>query len=449
MSVRGAASAAAILGAAPSVSVRGGFPASAAAILGAAPSVSVRGGFPASAASVGASRPLPYSRNGAPARYSRKLALSAKNFADTIEIEWERGQVYVPVEMGGRHYRFLFDTGAAQSVVYADTPIEGSKAAGYIRSHDAVGTVNQVPMVILPPMTLGHITIRGCQATVQQRPVQQRPVQQRPVQQRPKGWQADGILGFNIINSGLLAKIDVRQRLLILTDRKKFFNHEQGFDTRYMLKFFVPYLEASPFGNYREPVLFDTGSRRLYAMNRQSFDACAAMAGSAIDSQVEGRSMGRHAIGHFGVEPLSEVVFLHLSRFRVCSVDFCNLHTLTTQGESHVGAAILEYGAMIINPRKKRMRFQPFANIPVSVDNEQLDIAFVADHGMPCVGLVWEQGEPYRRGFRQGDIIVAIDGNEVSSFSQFVAWPFIIGHEHRFTVRGSDGRLHDIHWIRL
>lgn len=373
------------------------------------------------------------------ARYSRKLTLSAKNFVDSIEIEWERGQVYVPVEMGGQQYRFLFDTGAAQSVVYADTPIEGSKAAGYIRSHDAVGTVNQVPMVILPPMTLGSITIGGCQATVQQ----------RPVQWRSKGRQVDGILGFNIINSGLLAKIDVRQRLLILTDRKKFFNHEQGFDLRYTLKFFVPYLEACPFGNYREKVLFDTGSRRLYAMSRQSFDDCAATAGSTIDSQVEGRSMGRHAIGHFGVEPLSEVVFLHLSRFRVCGVDFCNLHTLTTQGESHIGAAILEYGAMIINPRKKRMRFQPFAGIPVSVDNEQLDIAFVADHGMPCVGLVWEQGEPYRQGFRQGDIIVAIDGNEVSTFSQFIAWPFIIGHEHRFTVKGLDGILREIRWVRL
>ena len=88
------------------------------------------------------------------ALYSKKLVLSERNFADSIGIEWERNQVYVPVQINGRNYRFLLDTGAAQSVVYADTPIDGCQAAGYIRSHDATGAMDTVPMVILPPMTL-------------------------------------------------------------------------------------------------------------------------------------------------------------------------------------------------------------------------------------------------------------------------------------------------------
>ena len=64
------------------------------------------------------------------ALYSKKITLSAKNFVDSIEVEWERSQVYLPVTIGGKTYRFLLDTGAAQSVVYADTPIEGSRPAG-------------------------------------------------------------------------------------------------------------------------------------------------------------------------------------------------------------------------------------------------------------------------------------------------------------------------------
>ena len=42
------------------------------------------------------------------ARYSSKLKLSTSHFTDTINIEWERNQVYVPVEMNGKRYRFLF-----------------------------------------------------------------------------------------------------------------------------------------------------------------------------------------------------------------------------------------------------------------------------------------------------------------------------------------------------
>ena len=370
------------------------------------------------------------------ALYSKKLVLSERNFADSIGIEWERNQVYVPVQINGRNYRFLLDTGAAQSVVYADTPIDGCQAAGYIRSHDATGAMDTVPMVILPPMTLGRLTISRCQATIQQRPIRMPGV--------------DGILGFNLINSGLLAKIDVYRRLLVLTDRKKHFKEEKGIDMPYKLRYHVPYLDVNPFGRYHEMTLFDTGSRHLYVMNRTSFNRCADMTGSLIDSQVEGRSMGRHAIGHFGVEALNEVVFLCLSNLHVGRYTLHNLHTLTSQGESHLGAQLLTYGAMIINPKKKRMTLLPYNGQQAdSVNNRQLDIAFVSELGRPCVGLVWEQSEPYRLGFRQGDIITKIDDSIVRDFSQFISWPFIIGREYRFTVRGLYGETKEIRWVRI
>ena len=370
------------------------------------------------------------------ALYSKKITLSQRNFVDSIEVEWERSQVYLPITIGGKTYRFLLDTGAAQSVVYADTPIEGSRPAGFIRSHDANGAIDTVPMVILPPFTLGHLTVSGCQATIQRRPV------------RTPG--VDGIIGFNLINSGLQAKIDVRQRLLILTDRKKFFRGEDGHTMPYKLRYHVPYLDVCPFGSYHEQALFDTGSRRLYTMNRASFDRCADLSGSLFDTQVEGRSMGRHAIGHFGVEPLSEVIFLHLDHLRLGRYTLSDLHTLTTLGESHIGASWLNYGAVVFNPRKKRLTFQPYNGAATdSVANRQMDIAFVSDHGRPCVGLVWEQGEPFRQGFRQSDVITKIDDSIVRDFTQFVSWPFIIGREYRFTVRGRHGETREIRWVRI
>ena len=369
------------------------------------------------------------------ALYSKKLILSNHHFVDSIEIEWERSQVYVPITINNKRYRFLLDTGAAQSVVYTDTPIEGSIPAGIIRSHDANGVIDMVPMVILPPFTLGHTTIRQCQATIQKRPI--------------KVPHVDGIIGFNLINSGLLAKIDVRKHLLVLTDNKKFFKREQGYDSRYKLRFHVPYLDISPTDHYKEAALFDTGSRSLYVMNRQSFDRCTTQTDSLIDAQIEGRSMGRHAIGHFGVEPLSEVIFLHLHRLRLGNYTLNDIHTLTTLGESHLGASLLNYSAAIFNPRNKRITFLPYNNHHTdSVGNRQLEIAFVSEQGRPCVGLVWEQGEPYRLGFRQGDIITKINDSIVESFTQFLAWPFIVGREYRFTVCDRNGQTRVIRWTR-
>jgi hypothetical protein len=105
---------------------------------------------------------------------------------------------------------------------------------------------------------------------------------------------------------------------------------------------------------------------------------------------------------------------------------------------------------MIFNPHKKRARFQPYnQQAEVIIANKQLDIAFVPERGMPCVGLVWEQGEPYKLGFRQGDVILKIDDSIVRDFTQFVFWPFVIGREYRFTVRGRDGLVRQLRWTRI
>ena len=36
------------------------------------------------------------------ALYSKKLVLSERNFADSIGIQWERNQVYIPVQINGK-----------------------------------------------------------------------------------------------------------------------------------------------------------------------------------------------------------------------------------------------------------------------------------------------------------------------------------------------------------
>ena len=70
-------------------------------------------------------------------RYSLDFSLSEKNFVDTIAIEYENNQVYVPVNVGGRQMRFLLDTGAAQAIVYADTDLAQSPSRGSVRSISA------------------------------------------------------------------------------------------------------------------------------------------------------------------------------------------------------------------------------------------------------------------------------------------------------------------------
>ncbi len=102
-----------------------------------------------------------------PAAASRAFS---PNFADSIAIEYDDGRVFVPVRVGGTVRRFLLDTGAAQAIVYDDTDLARSPRLGTISSIDALGTQASVPVVALPPLTLGQLTLTGLHATVHQRP---------------------------------------------------------------------------------------------------------------------------------------------------------------------------------------------------------------------------------------------------------------------------------------
>lgn len=370
------------------------------------------------------------------ARYSLDFTLSHKDFVDSIAIEWQRQQIYVPVTIGGRQLRFLLDTGAGQSVVFRDTRLEGCRPAGQMIAYDANNRRDTVAVVKLPPLTMGQLTLTGLRATIQQRTTNSQNI--------------DGIIGFDIFCKGLLGKIDVAQRRLILTDRKRFFDQEKGYDMRYRLDYHVPYIQVKPFGRYKERALFDTGSSSLYVMGKQSFDRGAKKNAAVLAPQIEGRSEGRHAMGHFGVEQRGEVVFLHLHQLCMGDFLFTDLHAITTQGGSHLGAAVLDYGSLIINPLKHRLRFLPYDGQPFAqISNPQLEIAFIEKDGLPAVGLVWEGGTPYQQGFREGDVILQIDHRPVRSFQQFLRWAFEPGREYRFTLRDPRGFQREVCWVRI
>jgi len=363
--------------------------------------------------------------------YSLDFKLSKSEFADTIAIAYRNSQVLVPVEINGKTYRFLLDTGAGHAVVYDDQIFEGSQFVGNIVSRDAIGRKDTVSMLTLPPLTLGTLTLTGCRATVQHRAVRRRGI--------------DGILGFDLMCKGLQMKIDVREGWLILSDRKKFFDKEGGISMKYKIDYHVPYLRAKPFKGYAETVLFDTGSRQLYSMNIQSFHKGEAACMKQNASQVEGRSIGRHAIGLSGTEPLGEVVFLCVDSLALGDYSFGQLHTLTTQGGSHVGARLLEYGSVIFIPRRRRIVFQPYEEgRRTLVGNEQLQKAIVNEQDLPVVGLVWERGEPYKAGLRQGDIILSADDTPINSFADYLSFHPLLGQVYHIVVRDKRGFLKEV-----
>ena len=383
-------------------------------------------------------------------RYNPNFGLSAENFCDTISIDVEDDLILVPVQINNKVYRFCLDTGSSQGMVYANSNIPDLVPLGNIISRDANNHVDTVQVIQLPPFTLptnsSQLTVSGYVASLMPR--------------HSISDKYDAIIGFDLFNRGICAKIDKQRGLLILTDEKKLFRAEEkaGYTLRYKLKWFVPYLYVSPFVRHTDEALFDTGAPLFYTMSRESFDSHLASdlanlhknLGAGIERQVEGRAEGHLTLGGFGLEKKDEVVFLHLDRLKWGDFAFTDLHTITTQGASKIGAKLLDFGTVIINPFRKHVTFQPYpSEVPssgegsgvssVHVGNKQFSVAFVPYKGQAVVGLIWEGSPPYKAGMRQGDVILQIDQRPITSFADFQRFGFIKGERHRFRLRDQQG----------
>ncbi|WP_315579082.1 site-2 protease family protein [Hoylesella oralis] len=363
--------------------------------------------------------------------YNTGFTLSPHAFCDTIPIEIIDDRIYLNTTINGRLQRLCIDTGSSQGTVYEGESTRSYRELGNIVSLDANERADTVRVVSLPPVTFGHITLTDYVASVMPRPAMKT--------------KCDAVIGFDLINKGVCMKLDLRRRMMILSTDKDAFRGEQGYELKYRLKWFVPYVYVSPFIRHTDEVLFDLGYRQLYTMNKQNFDKHVYKS-KQVNAQVEGFAYGNLSIGSYGPEHEDEVAFLNLDRLKWGNFAFTDVKAITTQGASRIGAQILKYGTITIDPFRKRIIFSPYnGNDTVTVANKQVSIAYVPQDDMPTVGLVRKESAEYKAGLRQGDRIIRINNEPVTSFEQFVAYPFVSGRRYKLHVITRNGMQREMY----
>ena len=359
-------------------------------------------------------------------RYDTDFFVSQRNFLFAVPLEVERGQLYVTLDFNGRLCRFKLDTGASQGILYDDVMLPGIRTLGTIESEDAAGRVRQMKTVQLPPFRLGPLTISGYKVQRMSRSIVRRG--------------EDGIIGFALFNKGIAARIDVRENQLTLTDRRDHYAYTPGEPLKYHLRKHVPYIKISPFAGVEDEVLFDTGSPLPYAVNARAFAQMKSRHPEIAD-QIEGTTYGSHAIGHFGTERSGQIMFLALRRLLWGDFAFHEVNCTTVNGGSHIGAPLLDYGALVINPFRRQLVFQPYDGITsVTVANRLHDIVIVERNGRAMIGMVMQDGKAWQAGFRSNCIIEQVNGQPLT-FQQFLRYHWVRNLEYQFTLLLPNGML--------
>ena len=347
------------------------------------------------------------------------FTLSRHDFVDTVKVELFDGAVIVPVEIEGEVRRLMFDTGAEFGFWIGGKEAWMQPSGDNISILDSQKTNREIPLYKVPSMTLGSTVIEGY-------PI----IAQEEMGEIVCG-RFDGGLGFNLVAKGLSFKLDTKDSLLIITDRKRFFaKEEKGQPTLKYREDDVPrvYVEF-PFT--RVKMLFDTGwyggwfDLPEYWLNRwskndrkmkQSIDRLTVW----IDTSMVTQS------GLFGYS--LETVAYRMLHIPIASLDNLTLKDVWVHSDSHsvkVGSALLKRNSLIIDSHKKSLVLLPHdGNLEQVVENEGKGIFFISADEGDTLGVVkavvHKNSKAYRKGIRTGDYLVTANGIPITDLCTYV-----------------------------
>ena len=347
---------------------------------------------------------------------SKSISFSQRDFVDTIRVQVEDGAIIVPVEIAGMKKRFLFDTGAATGVWLGEEEEWMQRMDGDgMDIADINKNVHKKTVYRFPPIRVGQLSIENY------------PMIAEDAMNDFLCGQFDGLLGFNLVGSGLSFKLDTKDSLLIVTDRKGFFaEEEKGMPmVKYQLaKNLHPLITLKmPFGWVE--MLFDTGAMNHWLdlpghLLERWGEHRPKMAKEAEDLTCSVDTMIGTHIGLYGFKGDTVLArTLHFPEVQVGGLTLKDLYACTNSHTLCLGSALLKRSSVIIDAPRKRLVFLPHhGESTIAVENQNVgSLSFMPSEPGDTLGAlraVVRKGSPaYEQGIRTGDYLLEVDGTPI------------------------------------
>ena len=350
------------------------------------------------------------------------ISFSKKDFADTIKIKMIDGAVIVPVEIEGQTRNLLFDTGSPLGLWH------GHKEA-WMRQFTT------------DSLTFGDINKRSRNQIIYQFPtikmgnlqIENYPMIVEDAMSEFTCNRFDGVIGFNLVGKGLSFKLDTKDSLLIVTDRKKFFaEEEKGQPTaKYKMKrAYRPLVYVdSPFG-WIETV-FDTGAlNRWFDLPQELLDRWLQKSPKKRklldDMTIQTDTTINTSIGIYGFSTDTIIGrFLHFPTIKIDKLPVNSLYITTAHPTMRVGSAVLKHVSLIIDAPRKLFVFLPHTRQDITVGNSEAgSVSFIPSEAGDTLGtlkaVIRKGSTAYQKGIRTGDYLIEVNGISIKDICTYM-----------------------------
>jgi hypothetical protein len=371
------------------------------------------------------------------------VSFSKRDFVDTIKIRVIDGAVVVPVEIEGRIRHFLFDTGSplgiwqGQKEAWMRQLMADSLLFGDSNKNRRHKTIYQIPT-----MKMGNLQIENYPMIVED------------AMKEYLCGSFDGVLGFNLVGKGLSFKLDTKDSLLIVTDRKKFFSEEEKglpsakYRTKQAYRPLV--IVDTPLG-FIETV-FDTGALNGWFDLPQDyldrwFKKSTKKRKVLNDLTIQTDTTIKASASIYGLSTDTLVGrLLHFPTIEIGELPVNDLYVTTAYRTMRIGSALLKHSSLIIDAPRKRFVFLPHNQQEIRVGNSEAgSISFIPSEPGDTLGVlkavVRKSSAAYEKGIRTGDYLIEAEGIPIDNLCTFTAIrskkkP---GEEIHFVFRSPDG----------
>ena len=368
------------------------------------------------------------------------ISFSKKDFADTIKIKVIDGAVIVPVEIKGQTRNLLFDTGSplglwhGQKEDWMKKITTDSLMFGDINKRSRNQIIYQFPTI-----KMGNLQIDNYPMIVEN-------AMSEFICNR-----FDGVIGFNLVGKGLSFKLDTKDSLLIVTDRKKFFaEEEKGQPTaKYKMKrTYCPLVYVETPVGWIETV-FDTGAmNRWFDLPQELLDYWFQKNPKKRklldDLTIQTDTTINTGVGIYGLSTDTVVGrFLHFSTIKIDKLPVNDLYITTAHPTMRVGSAVLKHASLIIDAPRKQFVFVPHNGQDITVGNSEAgSVSLIPSEVGDTLGVlkavIRKESTAYQKGIRTGDYLVEVNGIPIKDICTYMLMERK-DEESLFKFRSPDG----------
>jgi len=329
-------------------------------------------------------------------------SLKETSFTEKIPFSFDFGVPIIKVNINGKDYNFLFDTGAP-TVISPDLAAElNLKSAAKAKTTDSQGNSNQQNFVKVPNIKIGNLNFEDIGAVV---------IDMKKIFEF-KCMNFDGIIGANQMQKAIW-EIDYQTKMITIGNELATFNIPT---TAEVLNFTPKQAQKTPMvavkiGDKTANVTFDTGATtdlnlpfHIYKNEIATFKGIEAI--------------GNSSSGIYGASKSSTTTYKKIPSFTIGNMPLKDQIVTFSEGSTAIiGNTLFKNYRLILNWNENKIYMVKIADSK-NTKYESFGIGLRYINNKPTIAKIFKNTAAEKSGVLVNDQIIALDGKNTSNFTE-------------------------------